>query len=699
MSLKQSVVIVSEFTIKSPGGGGSRGGTPGAYVLRYMARNGATEDLTPVQFDMEPYITRYMARSEAVDSALSVGDLKESMKNIQGDGGIAFGYGDFSLSHRKLKAAAKDIQDNFEKGKTVIKTVLSFDESYLRQNGIIDEGFIAEKEGDYRGNIDQLKLRMAIMNGIDRMARDYDDLQYIGVIQVDTMHVHCHLAMVDRGKGIIMPDGTQKGKISEHSKKELRRGIDMFLDEKQTVKMLSANVEYDRRNTICFVKKYTHRAMDNRGFTQFLLACLPNDKNLWRADTNNRAMQKPNRIMREYVQELLALPDSGYREALQKVDTYARNRTKREGLSGKEYRTLYRNGQEQIISGCMNTAYSVLKQISNEDMEVRTPMMEVMALPYETMASEAESDPMIEFGFKLRSYHSRLGHHRSERHKYHQAVLEYERQDASGEVDAASRPLYDYFRVEEEYNAMLMAKYQYFLKFIPPESEYMEGLEDILEYERRLDATKRMSKDTEMPKMYSGNAEEYGLRVYGESGGRYTVVQPSALEARVQRMESDLSSMRREYRLKLADYGMQQDENGVPRPALEYEFQDVKALDLHHLLYDFPYDFPISAENVDKFLEMADKRYDSYQKARVYLEGSGQVATLGSLPGMDIEVQHTAAERFRTDATMYTKREASEEKRAATRTIRMDHHFYDEREAEIKDLIKSTINSLQYEDI
>ena len=81
----------------------------------------------------------------------------------------------------------------------------------------------------------------------------------------------------------------------------------------------------------------------------------------------------------------------------------------------------------------------------------------------------------------------------------------------------------------------------------------------------------------------------------------------------------------------------------MPRPALEYEFQDVKALDLHHLLYDFPYDFPISAENVDKFLEMADKRYDSYQKARVYLEGSGQVATLGSLPGMDIEVGIPAA--------------------------------------------------------
>lgn len=48
MSLKQSVVIVSEFTVKTPDGGGSRGASPGEYVLRYMARMGATEDLTPV---------------------------------------------------------------------------------------------------------------------------------------------------------------------------------------------------------------------------------------------------------------------------------------------------------------------------------------------------------------------------------------------------------------------------------------------------------------------------------------------------------------------------------------------------------------------------------------------------------------------------------------------------------------------------
>ena len=158
MSLKQSIVIVNEFTFKTGSSKGTRGGSPGDYVLRYMGRDLATEDLTPVQFDNESYIMRYMARREATEQAGSVPDLKEKMRDIQGMGGVAFGYGNVSLSHTKLKSASKDIQKNFDNGKTVMKTVVSFDEEYLREHKIIPPDFKLEKRGDYRGNIDQMKL-------------------------------------------------------------------------------------------------------------------------------------------------------------------------------------------------------------------------------------------------------------------------------------------------------------------------------------------------------------------------------------------------------------------------------------------------------------------------------------------------------------------------------------------------------------
>ena len=63
-----------------------------------------------------------------------------------------------------------------------------------------------------------MKLRYAVYSGMERASEDYDDLHYVGTIQVDTEHIHCHLAMVDMGIGNITEDGTQRGKISAATK-------------------------------------------------------------------------------------------------------------------------------------------------------------------------------------------------------------------------------------------------------------------------------------------------------------------------------------------------------------------------------------------------------------------------------------------------------------------------------------------------
>ena len=701
MSLKQSVVIVSNFTNNRTAGSGSQnrkyGATPGNFVLRYMAREGATEDLTPVRYDAENFIMRYMAREDAVESALSVPDLKDNMRNIQGDGGIAFGYGDFSLSHKKLAEASKDIQKCYDEGKTVMKTVISFDEEYLRKNHIIDDDFHAEQEGDYRGNIDQMKLRLAIMNGLDKMGdRYFDDLHYVGVIQVDTKHVHAHVAMVDKGTGTFAADGTQRGKLTAAEKKVLRRGIDMYLDESQSVKMMAANVAYDRRNTLCFIKKYTHKVMDNRGFTQFLLACLPEDRSKWSARSNSKEMRKANMIVREYVDEVLAQPDSGYDEALRKIDTYARSRQKNEGLTGQEYRELYRVGQERIITEGMNSVYSILKRIPQNEFEVRTPLMEVMALPYDEMASEADTDEMIEFGFKLRSYKTRLDHHKKEMHKYHDAATEYREQRERGRADESSAPLLRFFEEEEEYNAMLMSKYQYFVKFIPPEDEYKDGLDEVLDYDKRVRNLEKMRADENMYRMKEDNAEDYGRRVYESSGGRYMVTSPQILDERLARMRQSLDDMVSQYRYKLSDYGMDYKDGKVVNET-QYDFDKVKALDLHHLMYDFPYDFEISKQNVEAFLAQADKRGKAFDEAKAYLVASGQSDLVATLPEGDIDTQRQVAEKMKSDAVMHTRREATEEQRKATRTIALDSLYYDGEEEDIKTMIKETVASIQYE--
>lgn len=693
MGLKQSIVVVNEYTIKNKSGkGGSRGGTPGDYVMRYMSRTGATEDLTPVRLqDTDAYITRYMARQEAAENMSPVGEIKKGMRAAQGYGGVAFGYGDISMSDEKLRAVGKDIQAQFDSGKTVMKTILSFDEEYLKKTGIVDPDFELQRRGDYRGNIDQMKLRMAIMNGVDKMGRKgYDDLQFVGVIQVDTEHVHCHLAMVDKGRGNITKDGTQRGKIPESCKRELRRGIDSYLTENQPVRQMTSNITHDKRNARCFIKKYTHATMAEHGTPQFLLACLPEDKRLWRAGTNRKEMKKANAIVREYVMQVLEQPDSGYKEALAEISKYADFRRQNEDLTDAEHRQLLKNGQERVVEDCMNGVYAVLKNIPDEQRHVRTPMLDAMSMDYEQMSSESQSDPMMEFGFRLRSYSSRLEHHKKERHKYHEAAKLYE---ATENTSQDSRALYNFYRVEEDYNAKLMCKYQHFLSFLPPGEEYEDDFDELMQYRRRISRLKALKEDKSCLRMSPESAEDYGKRVYDMHGGRYVATAPHIIDRRLELMQARYEQMQDDFAYKLADYGLTLDEKGVSREK-PYSFDEVKSLDMHHLGYDFPYQFDVSKRNVDAFVEMANARYDAYIGAVAYLEGSGQEYAVKALPGQDIQVMKELADRMIIKPTLVPVQPVEPIKKGRTNTVTLDADY-------TKDMqlaIKATIQSVQFGD-
>lgn len=671
MGLKQSVVIVNEYTIKTGDKGGTRGGTPGDYVLRYMARVGATEDITPTKLqEFDTNLTKYIARERATNLFDDIPSMKQSMRNAQRYGGVAFGYGDVALSDARLKRVSKDIQRQFDAGKTVMKTVLSFDEEYLREHGLISKDFHCRKRGDFRGHIDQLKLRMAIMNGMEKLSRHYDDLQFVGVIQVDTKHVHCHLAMVDRGRGSLMPDGTQRGKLTEKEKLSIRRGVDMYLDAKQTVKMMSSSVVYDKRNALCYIKKRTHQMMAQQGFSQFLLACLPENRNLWRASTNRKEMRKANSLVRDYVVQLLEQPQSGYRDAMNSVIAYADYRRDREDLSSDEHAQLIRDGQERIVTECMNGVYAVVKQIPESERQVRTPMLEMMSQDYEDMASQAVNDPLIEFGFKLRSYASRLDFHRKEYHRFESYHEQYEQAETHTK-DAEA--LDAYFQLEMRYNQMLMVKYQYFLSFLPPDEKMEEEFEALMEQKDRLRNLRMMSEDKAFQRMLPENAEEYGIRVYGQYGGRRVKAQPEVIATRIRNMEQDVFDQEQRFRKKLQDYGMDYNGSAVVRRKL-YSFEDVKALDLHHITYDFATDVPVSKPYLDEFVKMANERYDAFQKAKLYLEGTGQHTELESLPEQDVMVMKEYADRFGTTGILPSSRKAGSQFRQS-RTVRLGKNY------------------------
>jgi hypothetical protein len=672
MNLKQSIVVVNEYTVKSKSGKASRGGTPGAYVTRYMAREMATEPLAPIRRQRtDDFILRYMARESATEQALSRPEVKTGIKASQGAGGVAFGYGQVSLSDEQLRSASADIQDWFDKGHTVMKTVLSFDQEYLRKYNIIPEDFVCTKKGDYRGHLDQMKLRLAVMHGLERMGKSlYDDLHYVGVIQVDTEHVHCHLAMVDAGKGAVTKDGTQRGKINAPAKSLLRRGMDAWLDEKQTVKHMSSAVGYERRNVATFVKRWAHQQMLRESLPQFLVACLPEDRRLWRSSTNHESMKKPNRIVRQLVEEVLARPESPLPLAMEQVHGYANHRRDAEGLSVAEWQRLIEDGRGQIIERGVNGVYGLLRGLPDDSLRVRTPMLDAMGMDYEELAAQAAGNPqkdqddLVGFGFRLRSYSSRMEHHREKRTIYHENARMWEKADDAGIASLSSRVLYEFYLEEEDYHARCAAKYQKFLAFTPPAADWYRQWEAVSEYGERLLLLESMRKDVSLRRMKDPDqAEALGRDIYGQAGAHLLTLKGTAgtdvLDERISRMRANYESRVAGLRTELAAQGLKLEitvdpEGKNPDAAkisagAEYDFEDVKGLDLHHMRYDFSSDVQVGRRARSQFVQWARSRRDRLNRAMSYLKASGQVDAVENLPVADISAMNDLADRLGRD--------------------------------------------------
>jgi len=674
MGLKKSIVVVNEYTIKnSSGKGGSRGGSPGNYVTRYMARNGATETLTPVRAaEQEDYIQRYMARASACERVADIDDLRPEFHKIQKYGGVAFSKDSVSLSDEKLDFLSHDIQQEFDKGKTVMKTVISFDNEYLKQMKIVPEDFECENAGDYKGQIDQMKLRRGIQNGMDYMGRNFDNLEYVGVIQVDTRHVHCHLAMVDKGRGRIMPDGTQRGKLLPDDMMNIRRGIDMYLDDEKQIQHMSSNIDNDKRNTKCYVKRTAHKMMEENANAQFLLSCLPEDKRLWRASSNSKLMQKPNNIMRDYVRSIFAQPDSGYDAVRQDIYRYAQERCSKEDLSGKEFRKFVEQGEKRVENECINSVYKTLSGIQKSDLQVRTPMLDMMSVPPQSVGKD--SSDFEEFGYKLRTYSSRLAYHKDKKKTVSEHLDDYNRAKDNNQVSDSSEAVQKYLQFERMYQEQCMCKYQHFIQFLPLGDEFEDELEELLKYKDSTRKLQEMFDDDEIRMKTKYDAEQYGLDIYNHEGGRFMTYAPDIIEEKLIDMKERLKEKDSKFADKLVDNGAEIDENGVLKKHIKHDFEDVKHLDMHHLGYDSPHDMTISKFYIDKFKAVADERKQLADDAEFYLTNTGQSEAVAELiDKQDIELMYSVAHEITSTGVISSQRNDTSERNKRSRTFRLDY--------------------------
>ena len=105
-----------------------------------------------------------------------------------------------------------------------------------------------------------------------------------------------------------------------------------------------------------------------------------------------------------------------------------------------------------------------------------------------------------------------------------------------------------------------------------------------------------------------------------------------------------------------AGFKLVREEDGFHlKPKLPYDFEDVKALDLHHLDYDFLYDADISVGNVSKFVNAANERYELFKPVEEYLRKTDQIDQLRDFAGIDIEKMKQYADEMKLTPVLKSK--------------------------------------------
>lgn len=614
MGLSQSIVIRSEFSVPDGHGGGSRGATPGRYVLDYMSRDDKVESLAPARLTEDDDLSeRYDARLDMIRDDRDVRRLPERLARSTRRGGVAMGgfpdgSWDVSMSHRQALDASRRIQRDFEEGRTVIKTVVSFTEDYLRDRGVLREGFSCDRRGAYRGNVDQLKLRNAIVGGMDRLGRTFDALMWVGVVHVDTRHVHCHLAMVDEGPGRMAEDGTQRGKLSARQLDALRSGVDDTLLELTPVHVMTMDVGAERDNVRSFVKRAAYEEIAGRGFAQLLVASLPDDGRPWRFGTGEPRMARADALARAFVGHVL--DDDASRGRVVPTDD-------EEG--------------ERIVADCADAVYDVVAELPrSRARRVGTAMSAVAGSTTDELAASRNDDPAFEFGLRTRVVAERVQRHASERRKWRERVREFDEAPVRVEAAWALRRLY---AEEEEYHAMLLAKYRSMLAPTSAEESLWELADEVGDVSDRLVDLAEMAgpaRDDELDAM----SEELGAR------------RAELMGELVTRAES--------LGLSVTDDGTRP---VVERPD-EYPLSMTRALDLHDLDYDFPDDVTVPADCVEAFEERCRMREQALGEALDYLRGSGQQAFASMLPVDDVSRMRARADELAGDARVEARRGA-----------------------------------------
>ena len=523
MGLKQDIIIKSQFTNLH---NNSSGSSPGKFILNYMNRENAVERLTPDRdhHKLDDFILNYMQRTDATEKAIADYDskyhLQDKLDSLNKDG-RGFGNLGVSYSQKDSEIEAKKIQKSFDNGHTVFKIVISFTEDYLKRTGIIDKSFVFNGKGSYRDNIDELKLRRAINSGIKKMAnKAFKKPIWCAAVQVDTKHVHAHIALaedadvkVEESPLFSKKIKQERGKLPKRFFANIRHGLHFELIDMKSLHKLHKQSSYSQQDILANLDNLIITKTNSNIKLQQVIASLPKNKRLWRAKSNAKVMRRPKQLLNEYLDDLIRNYGSniGYDKYQTSMDSYLKFRKDNDHLNNDELAQLRKKSDIQLREKMINRVLKNLKSsVSKNNLIIQTPYLKQKAYDLQEVRSniakslrkqekgeKGDDLSLTLFTYRLSNYNQRLIGHHNEANVYHEAVSNYDKQLRNNNVSNSSIAVRNYYWQEQLYHMRATDKYRKFiLPFDFEPSDKLKYQKELI-YSQRNDAYDEYLKNEE----------------------------------------------------------------------------------------------------------------------------------------------------------------------------------------------------------
>lgn len=263
------------------------------------------------------------------------------------------------------------------------------------------------------------------------------------------------------------------GKINEKTQARMRETLNRSLSKTKDIKPFVNEIDAQRRttrtltlNTIYYNDKVTKKL-------QGLAQSLPDNRKMWRAGSNAKAMQRPHEIANDILDDIWTNYEKGVGidEFDKSVKEYSHIRQKDENLSDDKRAEFEKYAYQKLRTESLNELYKVMKDIKPKDKTTVSKQATLTATPTDNLKEIIANDYYddnknhvnrdVHKEYRKRSTKERYEESHYNMNKYRRFIEDYDEKNRSNKTSGASMVVRSHFQQEYEYNRQQFEKYSY----------------------------------------------------------------------------------------------------------------------------------------------------------------------------------------------------------------------------------------------